>query len=87
MEGAIVTLIPADGSGTGSFGHADKNGDYQVSTYRSGDGAPAGDYLIAITWGETVDRLKGAYADPTKTRLKATVQPQENELNFDLQKK
>ena len=28
----------------------DQNGDFTVSTYGTGDGAPAGDYKITISW-------------------------------------
>ena len=72
------------------FAQADKEGKFAVSTYVSGDGAPAGDYHVTIEWRELSglfkqdvggpDRLKGAYADAKKAPFQITVGERDNEL-------
>jgi len=58
------------------------DGTFQVTTYDAGDGAPAGDYVMTVTWGEppSPDRLGGQYRDPGKSELKVTVNEGENVL-------
>lgn len=56
----------------------DQNGDFQVTSYQFGDGAPEGEYVVTITWRERSgitkqdfdgpDRLGGAYATQDKTK-------------------
>ena len=72
------------------------DGTFRLSTYDSGDGAPAGEYAVTVLWtttrreegaeGEEVaDRLGGRYANPEASRLTATVQAGDNVLKrFDL---
>ena len=61
-----------------------ENGSFQVSCFGDADGAPEGEYRIALVWrrepkAETKgdfrppDRLEGRYADPLRTGLTATV--------------
>src|SRR5262249_21992049 len=47
LVGADVTFQLKDGTGS-SFGRTDASGRYQLTTRASGDGAPAGDYVVAI---------------------------------------
>src|SRR5262249_36217051 len=35
---------------TKAFGRVGKDGSFRLSTYDTGDGAPAGDYAVTITW-------------------------------------
>jgi len=63
----------------------DKNGHFSISTYQSGDGLPAGDYVLSFKWIEPglvpKDRFKGAYSDPKKSKIKVTVETgQKNDL-------
>ena len=60
----------------------DASGAIKVSTYTEGDGAPAGDYALTISWKEFStlsrsysgpDKLKQKYSDPKKTSVKLTV--------------
>lgn len=63
---------------------ADEDGNFRVSCFGDEDGAPAGDYRIAIVWREDPsrkvrgdyrppDRLKGRYGNPRRSGLTATV--------------
>lgn len=58
------------------------DGTFELVTYRDGDGAPAGEYLITAEWREydllnreykNVDKLKGRYRDPKKSQITFTV--------------
>ena len=68
-------------------------GAFKLSTYQKDDGAPPGQYKVAVTAWEkepTMDAPKGVPAipqkffDPAKSGLTAEVSPQKTELNFDL---
>lgn len=50
------------------------DGQYELETVMSDDGAPAGDYEVSITFGEAAGgSANSSYADPSKSGLKATV--------------
>ncbi|WP_010586999.1 hypothetical protein [Schlesneria paludicola] len=58
------------------------DGSFACTTYRDGDGAPAGDYSLVITWQDvdqvtrkvkTKDKLNGRYSDPKKSEIHFTV--------------
>jgi hypothetical protein len=64
----------------------DELGNFQISTYASGDGVPAGDYVLTVTWLNFnlmsrdytgPDKLNGRYSDPEKSEIKLTVMPGE----------
>lgn len=71
---------------------ADAQGKFRITSFVEGDGAPAGEYAVTVTWIEVLkpsndpesqierDRLKGKYVDPTTSGLKATVAPGDNQL-------
>ena len=83
-----------------SSGRADQDGRYTLNTYLTADGAPAGEYIVTIYWPEprngkspalespntplAPDRLKGIYAVPKTSKLRVTVEPKENIIDFDL---
>jgi hypothetical protein len=78
-------------------GIAQSDGSFKLSSYKDGDGAPAGTYNVAIEWLEPIpagvnremftpsDRLHGKYANPERSNLKVTVEEGRNDLPpFDL---
>ncbi|AMV26029.1 hypothetical protein VT84_16640 [Gemmata sp. SH-PL17] len=84
---------PADGEGkdrTIPLAVADENGAFALSTYGTGDGAPAGDYIVTFTWRERSgllknqyegkDRLNGKYATVEKSPVRLTVEKKPTEL-------
>lgn len=42
----------------------DANGDFQMTTYLKGDGAPNGDYRVTVEWLQ--ERVDGEWAGPSK---------------------
>jgi len=84
--GAFVLFIPVN-EAAGSTdprprATADDNGHFVISTYGDGDGAPAGEYRVTVTWpdgNDVEDRLNGRYS-PANSKLKATVKDGPNEL-------
>jgi len=89
--GATVSFHPvgrAEALPFTPFGDVDADGNFRLTSYQSGDGAPAGDYDVTVSWrtaspeGEAIgpDRLKGKYANPKKPLCRATVREGENRL-------
>ena len=90
-QGAIVQFRPvtnADKPWPSGYprGEVQADGSFDIGTETSNDGAPAGDYIITVTWivappgsddpeSATVDQMQGKYRDPSKSTLKATVSP------------
>src|SRR5262245_51876855 len=75
-EGCPLATVAADGK-------------FQVSTYGENDGAPAGDYIVLVSWvaptpaneeASGPDRLGGRYIDPAKSKLTATIESRPSEL-------
>ena len=76
---------------------ADANGEYRLDSYGFEDGAPAGEFKVAVVWPEppppnfdgiyeAKDRLRGRYASPQKSNLTARVEPGGGEIPpFELQ--
>ena len=73
------------------------DGRFQLATYGYGDGAPAGEYHVLVTWpnpdalsepGEVpadYRRLRKQYGDPQRPQLRAVVEEGDNELSaFEL---
>jgi hypothetical protein len=70
----------------------DAQGRFHLTSYEEGDGAPAGQYKVAVTWYEVVrghddpeqvverDRLEGKYADAETSGLTATIAAGDNAL-------
>src|SRR5262249_2552105 len=53
--GAIVMFHPVAPPGKNVeavSGTVDESGEYRLTTYTNGDGAPAGEYVVTITWPE-----------------------------------
>ncbi len=41
------------------------DGEFSISTYESGDGVPAGDYVLTFMWGQK-EAFSGRYGGPDK---------------------
>jgi hypothetical protein len=96
-EGATVVFHrkggPADSPKPSGTVGAD--GSFALSTHPHGDGAPAGDYEVIITWyppnsrgaENPKNKLPARYTDPAQSGLKATVRDGPTELEpFQLTK-
>lgn len=89
----MVVLRPVSDS-LGSLlphGEVGPDGSFRIETYEPGDGAPAGEYIVLITWpdlktdpggGEVAvgDRLNGRFKDPAKSPWKVLIKEGNNEL-------
>jgi hypothetical protein len=86
--GAFVLFIPAleapDAPDPRPRATVKEDGSFVLSTYGEEDGAPAGDYLVTVTWSpngsDDEDKLGSRYNDRAKTPLKVTVKEGSNEL-------
>jgi hypothetical protein len=65
------------------------DGTFRLTTFTSADGAPAGDYVLTVTWSdlprlghdqEGPDRFLGRYADPSRPVRAVRIQPGDNQL-------
>ena len=64
------------------------DGSFRLTTYRTGDGAPAGTYALTVTWPlpprpgqeEGPDRFRGRYADPRRPAREVQVTEGDNDL-------
>jgi hypothetical protein len=76
-----------------------EDGSFTLSSFRTADGAYAGEYAVTFLWydvrvdgqGENVfsgpDKLGGRYRDPASSKFKVSVKPGVNEpFTFDLQR-
>jgi hypothetical protein len=85
---ALVTLHPRNGASSTSrpSGLTDARGNFRLTTFRQGDGAPEGEYVAAVTWFRAVpgrgagdekfttrNFLPGRYANPATSRLDVTI--------------
>ncbi|MBX7165964.1 MAG: hypothetical protein K1X74_06410 [Pirellulales bacterium] len=96
-EGAQVTLHPLSGPAADAqvrpLGKVNSDGTFRLTTYKSGDGAPSGEYAVTVQWqvleypdGEDADPKLGPnlvdeeYANPQQTPLRVTVAAGAGEL-------
>jgi hypothetical protein len=92
-EGSPVTQGPAKSEGTTAepinpSAQVNPDGSFLVTTFRGGDGAPAGDYRVTVQWHKSIlqddtpvagpNVLPPEYGDPKTTPLKVTVKPEAN---------
>jgi len=84
--GAFILFVPvnepAEPKDPRPRATVEKDGSFALSTYGDKDGAPAGEYIVTVTWPgpEQDDRLQGHYADKGKKLLRATVKEAPNDL-------
>jgi hypothetical protein len=98
-DNAQITLHPIDpkimeGLEIRPMAHAGPDGKFAITSYATGDGAPAGEYIVTIEWHDkaegafdagTPDKLGGKYADRAISPLRAVVEKKSNELKpFEL---
>lgn len=87
--GAMLVLHPANGKNFDERGSrpratVNEDGTFHVTTYQNGDGAPVGDYRVALLWFDDPDsnnpwdKLGNQYANPEKTEIRVSVQEGEN---------
>jgi hypothetical protein len=98
---ALITLFPvdeADPNPVRPVGRAEESGAYVLSSYVSGDGAPAGEYIVIFEWRERSgllknnfdgrDRLGGKYANPKTSQYRVTIEKRPNDLpRYELKSK
>lgn len=90
---AHVALIPVDKEKfprERPHGITDDQGRFTLSTYLQNDGAPEGDFQVAIRSASSLDddgsdqrkanTLPAIYADPSSSGIKVTIKPGKNEL-------
>ncbi|SFH74830.1 carboxypeptidase regulatory-like domain-containing protein [Planctomicrobium piriforme] len=96
--GAIVRLYPVnpqaeDRSPVVPTGHVKADGSFELTTYSTGDGSPAGDYRVTLEWPDPQvnasrgampedppDRLKSRFLKPERSTLKVLIAAGKNEL-------
>lgn len=91
--GAFVLFIPvnepADSPDPRPRAEAGSDGAFVLNTYEDKDGAPAGEYVVTVTWPggvlpdgreEPADKLLGRYESAAKSKLRATVKEGPNDL-------
>lgn len=98
-EGALIVFHPLDASAPISLrpsGRVGADGTFRLTSYETGDGAPAGKYAVTVLWPEPPthplaepdmgrDRLAGRYLTPERSPLRAEVGEGENRLQpFEL---
>jgi hypothetical protein len=83
-----VTPIQLEGRNIGSSAVTEEDGSYRLMTFEENDGAPAGEYQVAISFPMNrynknqsgIDRLKGKYSNPKTSGLTAKVEEKNNEI-------
>lgn len=91
---AVIVLRPVSSETVGKLlphGEVQADGTFRIGTFADGDGAPAGEYRVTITWPESRaepdgveiasgDRLKGRFNDPAKSKWTIQVREGNNVL-------
>jgi hypothetical protein len=91
---ALIFFHPVGAHGQGTLRPVAKvaaDGTFRVSTYAANDGAPAGEYALAVVWpdvpkdapadwDEGPDRLKGRCSKPQSSPWKVRVEDQPKDL-------
>ncbi len=83
--GATIVLRPAAGSDAKTIptvGTVGEDGVVVFSTYKTNDGAPAGEYAVTAHWfaGNSPNKLPARYQDPATSGLRAKIEGRPNEL-------
>lgn len=97
MKHAVITFYAKDSKLT-ALGTANEQGDYDLTTYLTNDGAAEGDYTVTIYWPDEnfkppagdpdpplpPDRLKQEYNNAKQPKLTAKVLDEPNSIDFKL---
>jgi hypothetical protein len=68
-SGAAVVFHPVDSTnGTHPLAQVDANGEFQLTTIRSGDGAAPGEYRVTLTWYVSPPRKKAFEGEESPVR-------------------
>ena len=93
MQDARITLVPISGPAKEKNalprGTVDEQGNFTLSTYTAGDGAPAGNYKVVILWpkdasgvtispNESNDRLGDRYSNVIKSTIEVTIEAKDD---------
>jgi hypothetical protein len=89
--GAVVFFHPVGEDGPDVLrptARVAKDGSFEVRTYKSKDGAPAGEYIVTVSWttkgaqgdDEGDQIIPAKYLSPSTSPLRVKVEPQPNEL-------
>ena len=80
LTNATVVFHPVDGADPKPRGKTDEKGEFTLTTYDSGDGAPAGRYRVTVELWATVhadsgpvNRVPAKYANPETSGFTAEV--------------
>jgi hypothetical protein len=94
-DGALLIFQPKENANpaewAAGYPHATAGADgkFEVSTYADHDGAPAGDYVVLVSWivpnpqneeASGPDKLGGRYVDPATSKLTAKVEAHSTDL-------
>jgi hypothetical protein len=92
-RGALVVFHPLEAGPNAPrpSAYVEPDGSFKLGTNKPGDGAPAGNYAVAITWvpkdfqrkddqTDLPNLLPERYGDPQKSQLRATVKAEDNVL-------
>ncbi len=93
IPGALVVLHPVGTLSAGvpaPRGQVDQNGKFSLTTFKAGDGAPAGEYVVTVQWQRVVGKgddaqvtpnvLSPKYSDPRTSDLRVRVAEGANDL-------
>lgn len=97
-EGAQVVFHPADSDDPlvpRPHGQVRADGTYTLTTYKPDDGAPVGEYDVAIVWtdpkapvntetGEVPNRLPAHFSNPRTSNLRRRIEEGPNRIDFVL---
>jgi hypothetical protein len=93
---ALVMLHPEDPQLVPVQARTDEGGNFTLTTYDTGDGAPKGDFKVTVTYYPLVKNgssfepgpqvIPAKYADPQNTQLRVSIKEGENQIPLTLKR-
>jgi hypothetical protein len=90
-----ITFEPVDGDKAGAVASFGEDGKYSVRSAGRKEGAPVGEYRVAIHGGEGFgeevagppppSKIPSRYSRPATSNVTVTIEPGTNAVDFDLQ--